>query len=162
MIQTWNLAGSAPRCCRCGAEFQEGHTFFSALTEQNGELARDDYCPGCWEEYEEEERFCFWRSRRLPEGRPQRIDTEVVLDLFDRLQQDPPPDRRELLFVLALYLTRRKALKLTGVRREGERELLEFRRPRRQETFLIENPRLSEDQIDAATERLKELLRDER
>ena len=65
------------------------------------------------------------------------------------------------IVLLALYLARRRALKFEGVRRRDSREVLLFRRPRHDETLEVENPELSAPQINAMTERLKELLRTE-
>jgi len=60
-----------------------------------------------------------------------------------------------------VYLARRKALKFQSVSRDGERDMLVFGRPKHDETYLVEDPQLSEEQISAATERLKELFHEE-
>ncbi len=161
MFETWKLAKSALLCSRCSTEFRPGQSFFSALSEQQQELAREDFCPPCWEQASKDELFCFWKTRRLSGERMPRLDTEVVFDLFENLKHADRADREQLRFVLALYLTRRKALRLAGVSRDDGRELLEFFRPRREETYRVENPHLTEEQIGSATEYLKELFQAE-
>ena len=161
MAESWNVARSGLACAQCGSEFREGRTYFSALTEQGADFVRRDFCPPCWQQAKGGSFFSFWETRRLPAQRRPRIDTEVVLDFLRKLQEDEQPERKQMRFVLALYLVRRRVLKLAGVRREGDRHLLEFRRPRRQETLTVEDPHLSEEQIGTLTARLKELFQEE-
>jgi len=159
MIQDWKLTSGALACSRCNCEFKVGQVFFSALSEEaNGGLVRQDFCTGCWREAVEDGFFCFWKTRRAAERRAVKIDVYPVYRLFAGLRDDGTAEKRELRFVLALYLTRRKALRMVGLSRRNGRELLEFQRPRAEETFRVENPRLNEDQVKAATRRLQELF----
>ena len=148
-------------CATCGKEFRQGQAYFSALVEGERDFSREDYCPGCWEQAAGKSYFSFWRTRRQGEQRRPRINTEVVFDFFNKLEQSDRPDRREIRFVLALYLARRKALKLKSVGREGDCDVVLFRRPRRDESIVVEDPHLNEEQINASTARLKELFQDE-
>jgi len=161
MPDDWKLAKGQPHCSSCRGEFGDGRPLFSALSERNQDFVREDFCPSCWEQAKEREFFSFWKTYRRAEERRPQVRTEVVLDFFEKLQDGESEHRKELRFVLALYLTRRRALKLVGVSREGGLELIEFRRPRRDETFKVENPQLTEEQIGAATDRLKELFQAE-
>ena len=161
MPEDWKVAKGQPHCSLCQQEFRDGQPFFSALSELNQEFVRQDFCPSCWARPQECEFFSFWKTYRQGEERRPRIETDVVFDFFEKLQDGESAHKKELRFVLALYLTRRKALKLVGVRREGEREFLELRRPRQHETFKVENPQLTEEQISTATNRLKELFQAE-
>jgi len=161
MQDTWKVDRSAPRCTACSKEFADGQDFFSALADNGQDFRRMDYCRACWDQTDRAPFFSFWKTRRRADKRPPRIDVEVVLDLFNKLAGSDRPDRVEMQFVLALYLTRRKALKLAGVRRDDEREYLRFRRPRSEEEILVENPRLDEQQIAAMNARLKDLFQAE-
>jgi len=148
-------------CHRCCTEFGGGQTYFSALIEREEGFAREDYCRGCWEKREAGDCFSFWKTRRRKDERHPRINSEVVFEFFHKLQDSERQDRREMRFVLALYLARRKALKFQSVTRDGGRDMLVFARPKHDETYLVEDPQLSEEQISAATERLKELFHEE-
>ena len=173
MQEEWQVARGAPQCTTCGTEFEDGRVFYSALTQEGSEFVRLDYCTGCWERGERPPHFSFWRTRRQTRERSVRIDSNVVFDLFRNLVQgqdagmpgagdaEAASGRAEMRFVLALYLTRRKALKLEGVSREGDREVLHFRRPRSDEQYTVEDPHLSEDRIEAATQKLKSLFQGE-
>ena len=159
MMQDWKLTRGAPACSRCDSEFEVGQVFFSALSEEaDGALVRQDFCTPCWHEAVEDGFFCFWKTRRAAQRRAIKIDVYPVYRLFAGLQDDGTAQKKELRFVLALYLTRRKVLRMVGLSRQNGRELLEFQRPRAEETFRVENPRLNEDQVKAATRQLQELF----
>lgn len=161
MQDDWKVSRGSRHCFECNLEFDGEQTFFSALREEGPGFVRLDYCPACWERAAAEEFFGFWKTRRQEGGRRPRMDLEVVLDLFDKLKGTECADRVEMRFVLALYLARRKALKLMGVQRDGVREELQFKRPRCDELIPVQNPHMDEGQISAATERLKELFQAE-
>ncbi|MFO8007589.1 MAG: hypothetical protein R6V05_07645 [Candidatus Brocadiia bacterium] len=158
MFESWKIGRSAETCARCGDEFPQGTAFFSALSENKGEVARTDFCPDCWEDLRAEGRefFCFWRTRRpVAEDRPQ-VDAQEMLDLLDRL--DRPGDQQKVIlrFVLALYLVRRKELKLVGVGGTGEEETLLLEKRASDEQVEVRNPHLSEEQIAAAAAQLSQ------
>jgi len=158
MAQGWAVAKGAGECSGCGAAFREGEAFFSALEEVGRDFVRRDFCCACWRKAKDGRFFSFWKTRRRADAPRVRISTQVVMDLFEKTAEPGGPERQELRFVLALYLARRRALKFVGVRREGGREVLQFRRPRSQEIIGVTDPHLSPEQVQAATARLKELL----
>jgi len=159
--EEWRIEKSKYLCASCGSEFKDRQTYFSALSEHEADFVRLDYCANCWGEARTKPLFSFWRTRRTSTPRPKKIDKDVVIDFFLKLMGPEGEERKEMRFVLALYLTRRKALKLQGVRRDGAREFLLFRRPRRTEMFEVEDPRMSEEHVNSATGRLKELFQAE-
>jgi len=161
MADTWTVANSSIACTRCGVQFREGQVYYSSLTEQDQDFARNDYCAPCWKEAQAGTFFSFWKTRRRSDPRPPRIHTDVVFDFFCNVRDSERADKDETCFVLALYLARRKALKLEGVRSEDGRQVLVFRRPRHKETFHIADPQMNEEQISVATDRLKELFQTE-
>jgi len=156
--QDWKVQRCAQHCAACRMEFGRGQDFFSALCEEGEGFERLDFCPSCWQGGRSNGFFSFWKTQLPADGRRRRIDVEVVLDLFTKLGEGGASDRVPMRFVLALYLTRRKALKLLGIRREGERELIDFTRPGSEDVFPVENPHLDQPQMDALTESLKDLL----
>jgi hypothetical protein len=158
MIESWKLSKSSFVCLRCGAEFRQAQPFFSALIEQPPDFTRQDFCMACWEQAPKQDAFCFWKSRRLANDRRPKVDVEVVFDLFNNLENAEGSEKREMRFVLALYLARRKALRFLSVKREDDRELLQFCRPRLREVFSVEDPNLTEEQINLTTQKIKELF----
>ena len=158
VLDTWRIAKSRSACRRCNAEFREGQAFFSALREEGAELVRDDFCAGCWEAGRAGAHFCFWRSRRDVSGRPRAVNTDLILEFFDRLDALDAAKRCVFRFVLALYLTRRRVFKLVQVARaDGVEKLVFEHRPTRNRVE-VESPGLDDGQIQETEEQLGRLL----
>lgn len=157
MFESWDIGRSGDCCARCAAEFPQGRAFFSALSEQQGEMSRTDFCPDCWEDLCAEGRgfFCFWRTRRpVAHDRPQ-VDAQEMLELLDRLGRPADdPQKAILRFVLALYLVRRKELKLVGAGGTGQQETLLLEKRSSGERVEVHNPHLTEGQMEAAAAQL--------
>ena len=159
MLKSWSVSKSKHTCCRCGGEFAEGCSFYSCLIEEQADLARRDFCADCWDIRAPDEVFCHWRTRRVPARRKQVVDTELMLDLFGRLECADTDKKRTMRFVLALYLMRRKELKLleTG-RGDGNRESLSFECRSSGGKVEVQSPCLTEEQIQQASADLSRLL----
>ncbi|MFP4026709.1 MAG: hypothetical protein ACLFWL_02850 [Candidatus Brocadiia bacterium] len=149
-------------CYGCEKAFQPGEVYFSLLFEEGDTFSRRDFCKKCWDSADKENGFSFWKTRCPKETGPPRIETEAVLEFFEKLENSNSPNRQEMRFVLALFLARRKTLKFKSVesdQKNGE-EVLVFRRTGTDETVRIPDPGLTEEQIEATTEKLKELFYD--
>jgi hypothetical protein len=158
VAEPWSIAKSRHVCAGCGKEFAEKRSFFSCLLDGPEGFERRDFCPGCWEVRAPGEVFCFWRTRRPAEEARRVVDTGLMLEFFDRLKGAEADDKKVFRFVLALYLMRRKELKLLEIAREGETEKLVFRRKSDGEKVDVANPGLSEEEIQGASSQLSELL----
>jgi hypothetical protein len=158
VAEPWSIAKSTHVCAVCGKEFAEKRSFFSCLLDGPEGFERRDFCPGCWEVRSPGDLFCFWRTRRPAEERRQVVDTGLMLEFFDRLKGAESEDKKVFRFVLALYLMRRKELKLLEIGRSGDTERLVFKRKGDSEKVEVENPGLSEEEIQNASSQLAELL----
>ncbi len=158
LAEQWSVARSAGTCRRCEAEFPEGALFFSALSEGDDGFVRRDFCPDCWETGDPGAFFCFWRTRRpVAESKPV-VNTDLMLDFFDRLAHADSEEKRAFRFVIALSLMRRKELKLVEVARRQEGESLVLQKRSTGENVEVRNPELTEDQIQAAAAQLAQLF----
>jgi hypothetical protein len=159
MRDAWTIEKRSDACSACRAEIAPGARFHSALHDGEQGLRRRDYCTVCWRSVDPDTAFCHWRSRR-PSGtdRKRVVDTSLMLEFFDRLA-NPDSERKKIFrFVLALYLMRRKEFKLLGMGRSGESEVMKFARRTAGDEVAVENPDLTEEQIDHASEQLTQLL----
>jgi hypothetical protein len=154
----WRISKGRPQCSYCGAEFADNGVFYSCLTDEEGELVREDFCPACWEKFRTQPYFCHWQSRRSVGEKKRTVDTSLMIEFFDRLEGAETQEKRIFRFVLALYLMRRKELKLRDMRREGGHEVMVFTRRAGGGAVEVANPELSEEQIEAASEQLTALL----
>ena len=158
MLSTWRITKSGNSCCTCGKDLPENRLFFSCLIEEGGEFERRDLCPTCWEEHPPAAPFCFWRTRRAHVQRKPVLDTEAMFGFFERLEGAETQKKRLFRFVLALYLMRRKELKLLQVRRDGEAELLILERRTSRARVEVDNPGVTEECLQETAAQLSELL----
>jgi hypothetical protein len=156
---TWSISKRREACSYCGEEFRERGIFYSVLSEDEDEgLVREDFCPSCWEKFRTQPHFCFWRCCREERAEKQVLDTEVMLSLFEQLEGALEERKRAFRFVLALYLMRRKELRLDKIARDGDAELMVFKRKGSGERVEVINPDLDEARIQQVSEHLTELL----
>ncbi|QDU62521.1 hypothetical protein Pan216_33880 [Planctomycetes bacterium Pan216] len=157
----YQIGPHTKKCFVSGKEISPGDSYYTAVIETVTGLERRDYRVEHWTG-PPEEALGFWRSR-LPEdkdaGKPKPVTVEAMLALFEQFAEETEdPKRRQLHYVLALLLMRRKALKLHDVQQDGEHEVLIFRRPRSKENLPVMDPGLKETEVDRLEEELAELL----
>ena len=183
--EKWNITGSGSECDRCRKAIELNTPFYSALLsvpgeEEDGALAREDYCEACWSELREAgggdreasadsspegpegkktEVIAFWKTVRTPREEPKRayakLDIDLVWEIFRNMDEEARSGfEAELRYVLALMLLRRRRLELKKSA-DGE---LEFKERKGDRLFRLADPVLSEERIAALTERLGELL----
>ncbi len=156
--ETWDFAGSAGTCSRCGAAIKVRDAFFSTLVAAEDTLARCDFCAACWSACSNAGGLAFWRTMRLPKEAPRRryvkLDIDVVWQIFSSMKPGSVEGLEgELRYVLALILLRRRRLELTA---SGNGEL-RFR-DKEQREHVLKDPTLGEERIKDLTEKLGDLL----
>ena len=166
------------RCTSCAGEVAVEAPFFSAIFFEGEIFRRRSYCPECWSRpaAPPPEVYAFWRSRRpSPQAAPRRVrfDPDLVLEFFRRLSAGtegaeaagsveggpPPAERARLRLVLALLLLRRKYLVYQSAANRDGREWLKLsEKADASKIHLVENPPLSDAQIEEVKGALGELL----
>ena len=109
----------SPTCNQTGSEFKAGDVIFSALVREEGNLVRRDWSHEAWVS-PPDGTLAWWRSV-VPEQIDQRASlapVEVLLDTLESLADQP--EEASLRYLLALQLLRRKVLRFTESRSEGE------------------------------------------
>jgi hypothetical protein len=86
------------------------------------------------------------------------MDVESVYAMFEGLQAALEPQQKQLRFVLALLLWRRRVLKLTDTQYQDDREVWHFTAPARDAVHLVDRPPLSENEIDQLSAQLEALI----
>jgi hypothetical protein len=147
------------RCASTGRELLPGERYYTALVEEGDRLLRKDYSTEAWHG-PPAGTFGFWSGQVPPAdlARRPRIDDEMVLDCFQRLQGQEEPSRVSFRYVLALLLMRRKRLKFEEARTDGANEILRLRCPHSREIFEVVNPRLTSDELAAAQQEVFKVL----
>ncbi len=101
----------------------------------------------------------WWATRHQPGKRTTlALDLEALEALFLRLHEREETAIRELNFVLALLLMRKRRLKLERVERKGAGEAMVFRRPRREELYRVSVFDFDAEKMEELRTRLAEVL----
>jgi hypothetical protein len=155
----YQIEANSRRCTLTGRELQPGERVYSVLTEEGGKLQRRDYSREAWQG-PPPGAFGFWVGR-VPVGdekaRP-RIDDEMLMECFQRLEADGHPDRLRFRYIIALLLMRRKRLKFEEAQNVGEDEVLFLRCVRTREQYRVVNPRLTEEEMAAVQDEVFKVL----
>lgn len=155
----YQIQANTRRCCVTGRELLPGEPFFTVLLDEGGKFQRQDYSREAWQG-PPPGAFSFW-SGRIPEDsekRRPRIDNDLLLDCFQRLEGDPEPSRVHFRYVVALLLMRRKRLKFEEAKKEGDHEILTLRCTRTRALYQVVHPPLSETEMAAVQEEVFKVL----
>lgn len=104
------------RYCSGGQEeFVSDMEYYSILVEDHSShYLRQDFCPTCWKQIDKSKNKIFWKSKIPPKKQIQELTNlkkedqamELLRDAFDKSREE----ENVRIFVLALYLARRKRL----------------------------------------------------
>ncbi|MBE3069858.1 MAG: hypothetical protein IMZ66_06445 [Planctomycetes bacterium] len=162
----YKIGTSSRSCQACGHEFGVGDEYFSAVVETDEEdrLARQDFCPACWQAGAGAF-FSFWKTRipepEAPDRRgPALVDLGRLMQLFEHLAESPDEQAQRFRYVLALVLMRKRRLRLADSRRlrGGRGEVLTLREPGTDRQHVVEAPGITDDEIRSVADRLREIL----
>jgi hypothetical protein len=159
----WEIARTTGQCNQCQAELKEGDEYYGVLFEAAEGFERKDFCPGCWEQGSPEG-FCFWKSRvPIKETKKEKllVDDDVLINFFERLDQQTDPLRVRFRFVLALLLMRKKLLRYEQTITDGENEHWQMRLTKTNALHQVFNPKMDDEQIAAVSSQLGVILRGE-
>lgn len=155
----YQIQENTRRCTVTGKELKPGERFYSVLIDEGNAFVRRDFSGDAWQG-PPEGTFSFW-SGRVPEpsaGRKLRIDDDLLVDCFQRLEGQTDPGRINFRYVVALLLMRRKRFKFEEVRTLGGQELLCLRCTRTKAQYQVVNPRLTEAEMSAVQEEVFKVL----
>lgn len=119
------------QCATTGRALAEGEEFYSVLVAERGQVRRRDYSVAAWRG-PPVEAIGWWKSRvPTPQARRARLaPADVLLNLLRELEG--VAGQEELRYLLALWLVRRRQLRLEETRYESQGE----------EVLMLYSPRL--------------------
>ena len=179
MLHDWPIHARAERCALTDRAFADGETFHTLLyRDRHGRgsgLHRLDVCDAAWRDLRVDPDaappFSHWRAKfvvptraeKPPETLP-RHDAETLLRRY-LTEEETPADgsaRERACYLLALVLERRRRLRPTDARTESGpdgRRLLFYEHRETGETFVVVDPGLRLDQLEAVQREVADLLR---
>jgi hypothetical protein len=155
----YQIQPNTRRCAITGRELRPGEPYFTALLEAGGQFVRQDYCKEAWVG-PPQGAFSFWSGRVPANNEPARpkVDDDLLMECFERLEGQTEPRRMSFRYVVALLLMRRKRLKFEEAKSEAEHEVLVLRCSRTGTKHDVVNPGLTEDEMTAVQEEVFKVL----
>lgn len=161
MANEWEIKSRGNRCTATGREFTEGETFYTLLyRERGGGFRREDWCDEAWQGRDlKKAPFSFWKSKfEVPPPVQETLGKQTAEDLLRRYMQEPGDQHANIRYILALMLERKRLLKpIETKEQDGERVLI-YEHRKSGEVFLIPDPKLQLDQIEAVQMEVASLL----
>jgi hypothetical protein len=152
MLSEWQIKSRAHECARTQARFFEGDTIYTLLFRDDSGFRREDISEEAWHScMESVQPFSFWKSsyEYPPPPPPEPLPKESVETHLRQLIHEDRPEKTNARYILALMLERKKTLKQVDVRETGDERILIYEHAKTGEVFLILDPKLRLDQLDA-------------
>ena len=160
MANEWQMPRAGRACASCSRTFDADETFRASLYEARGTYERRDFCLTC-SPPQEPAPVGTWQTRRPAAAAGKKavaFDREAIYRFFQRLEEADTPEQRQLRFVLALLLWRKRVLKFTATLETDAGECWDFQAPAWGETHRVRRPALAEDQLERLSLQLDQLL----
>lgn len=156
----WEIKRSSNGCLLCNKGFAEDEEYYSALFDDNNTFIRKDFCIPCWNNGKENAPFSFWKTKMPKKDKPIQtfVNTNILLDMFMKLEGNIESHQRNLRYVLALYLIRKKVFRIKSFKRQNEEEIITLSYPKEDREFDVFNPNLRKEEIEAITSEMSQLL----
>jgi hypothetical protein len=164
ITENWNIRSRAHACAHTGNPFTQGESFYTALFDDpaTGDLIRRDFSLAAWDEARAlAEPFSFWKSTYEPpvnDAKPEVVEKENAESLLRRLIEENSPGSENTRYILAVMLERKKILKHTATRDSDDASFLIYEHPKSGEIYIIRDPELKLDQVEAVQREVSLLL----
>jgi hypothetical protein len=155
----WEIYKPLGECAATGKKIEFGEEYFGALVEGDTGLERKDFSAEYWNENKPSV-YCYWKSKLpAPDQKKQIfVDDDMLMAFFDRLANDTEPERLNFRFVLTLILMRKRRLKYDNAEMDEGREIWTLKVAGEKRWVKVENPHLDEDEIEALSEQMGQVL----
>jgi hypothetical protein len=155
----WEINRPLGQCCGSGRKIESGEEYYGALVETEQGLQRRDFSHEYWER-EKPPVYCFWRTKlAAPNEKKQLfVSDDMLMAFFERLANEADPEKVNFRFVLALVLMRKRRLKYDATKMDGGREIWCLRIPGDKDLVEVVNPHLAEEQVEALTSQIGQIL----
>lgn len=148
------------QCAACNQPLQPGQVYYAVIWQQGEQYIRKDFHEACWTQ-PPEDAVGAWRARvPVPQAknRPRHVPAQLLLRVFDRMGETDGATTHKLRFLLALLLMRRRLLRLSTTLQEAGCQLWRMKRPGEDTQVDVVCPPLSQEDTDALSQQLADLL----
>jgi len=161
MNQEWNIRARGEQCGQCGQPFADNETFVSRLVFDPEGYRRDDFCAACWAPRSGEGGLSVWRPvyKKPPPPRAEPLKKETAESLLRQLMESDDPQNRNVIYILAVMLERRRILAERDVQTRADGvKIRVYEHKQSGETFLIPDPELKLRELTAVQAEVLERL----
>jgi hypothetical protein len=162
--ESWHIKSRTNHCVVSGDAFVDGETIVAALfpePEISGWLRRD-YSINGWAQVEVTGVgvFSHWKTiyKAPVHHEKARVSKESPIDLLRRLVEEDQEHMEKVRFILAVMLERQKVLVETDAQHMPSGILRVYEHRKDGEVFLIRDPNVSLDQVEAMQQEVIDLL----
>ena len=158
--QEWAIKHRADQCAVTQRPFAPGECFYTLLFHDADGYRREDLSEEAWAQRNENIRpFSFWKSRYEPLPQtPEPLPRENAEQLFRRLVALPNPPANAC-YVLAAMLERKRILKQIKTETVEGGRVLVYEHGASGDVFIVPDPGLRLDELEAVQNEVAELLR---
>ena len=163
MAQEWDIKARNEFCQECKTPFQDKQECFSALVFGPEGYVREDYCGRCWMGGKKDVTapYSQWQGIFHPPPPPpeEALKKETAETLLRRLIQDEDPSKKNVMYILAVMLERKRIFVERDVQRhEDGGTVIIYEHKKTGETFVIPDPGLQLDQLEHVQIEVIEML----
>jgi hypothetical protein len=166
MQNEWTIQSRSGRCAATGRDFTEGECFYTLLFREQGGFRREDLSEEAWQQRQANgagsaQPYSFWRSKFEPPAppAPEALAKETAEDLLRRYMTGHDEGHANARYILALMLERKRLLKQVETKEDLHGRTLVYEHVKTGEVFIVPDPGLRLDQIEAVQNEVAALLR---
>jgi len=160
-IEEWDhLQSRSPLCNGCQKPFADKEDYHTALSLTPEGYRRRDVCQTCWSTAERGSAVSYWQGTfqvPLP-PKPETLKKEDAESLLRKFIDSKDPGHANARYILAIMLERKRTLKHRDTTERDGQKVLIYEHARTGETFLVPDPRLRLDQLEAVQAEVSALL----
>jgi len=161
MNQEWDLKGRSHACTATGRPFLDGESFYTLLFHEAQGWRREDLAEEAWQARNHNIRpFSFWRSKYAapPPPAAEALPPQIAEALLREFLLESDATHANARYILALMLERKRLLKQVEARDTETGRILIYEHARSGEVFLIPDPQLHLEQVEAVQAEVAVLL----
>jgi len=164
MQTDWTIQSRSGRCAVSGRDFAEGETFYTLLFRERAGFRREDLAEDAWKDRQANPKahqpYSFWRSKFEPPApaAPEALAKETAEDLLRSYMTEQDEGHANARYILALMLERKRLLKQVEVKEDIHGRTLVYEHVKTGEVFIVPDPDLRMDQIEAVQNEVAALL----
>lgn len=165
MTEEWNIQSPGHHCAYTQKPFEKDERIYTLLSLAPEGFRREDICESAWlsaggdQIRDKAGVVSFWQHPYVPPPppTPEPLKKEDAESLLRSMLASNSPEEREVRYILAVMLERKRILKHRETL-HTEIKVLVYEHAKTGETFTIEDPQLRLDQIAAVQKRVAALL----